>query len=92
VDFWKVVIISGSCHLVHVGSEVFSIAVSEALLGSVSFELKSLLGIVVEDSFEALDSSVEGSVGELRSTDSHASQDLIGDTGGAGVGCLTGCS
>jgi hypothetical protein len=47
VDFWKVVIISGSCHLVHVGSEVFSIAVSEALLGSVSFELKSLLGIVV---------------------------------------------
>jgi hypothetical protein len=90
VDFWEVVIISGSCHLVHVVSEVFSIAVREALLGSVSFKLKSLWSIAVEDSFEALDSSVEGSVGELRSPDSHAGQDLIGDAGGAGVECLTG--
>jgi hypothetical protein len=41
--------------------------------------------------FEALDSSVEGSVGELRSPDSHVGQDLIiGDVGGAGVECLTG--
>jgi hypothetical protein len=78
-DFWEVVIISGSHHLVHVGGKVFSIVVGEALLGSVWFKLKSLLGIVVENSFEVLDSSVEGSVGELRSPDSHASQDLIGD-------------
>jgi hypothetical protein len=47
------------------GNEVFSIAVGEALLGSVSFELKSLLGIVVENSLEALDSGVEGGIEEL---------------------------
>jgi hypothetical protein len=90
VDFREVVIISGSGHLVHVGGKVFSIAVSEAFPGLVSFKLKSLLGVVVEDSLEALDSSVEGNVGELRSPDSHACQDLIGDAGTAGVECLTG--
>jgi hypothetical protein len=90
VDFWKVFIIRGTCHLVHVGGEVFAIVVCEALLGSVSFELKSLLGIAVEDSFKALDSSVESSIGELRSPDSHTSQDMIGAAGGAGVEGLTG--
>jgi hypothetical protein len=44
VDFGEVVIIGSSGHLVHVGSKVFSIAVGEGLLGSVSFELKALLG------------------------------------------------
>jgi hypothetical protein len=73
-----------------VGGKVFSIAVGEALLGWVLFELKSLLGVVVEDSLKALDSSVEGSVGELRSPDSHACQDLAGDAGGAGLERLTG--
>jgi hypothetical protein len=90
VDYWEVVIISSSCHLVHVGNKVFSKAVCEALLGLVLFELKSLLGIAVEDSFEVLDASVEGSIGELRSPDSHAGQDLIGDADGAGVECLAG--
>jgi hypothetical protein len=39
VDFRDVVVISGSGHLVHVGGKVFPIAVSEGLLGSVTFEL-----------------------------------------------------
>jgi hypothetical protein len=69
VDLREVVIISGSGHLVHVGSEVFSIAIDEAFLGSVLFKLELLLGIVVEDSLEALDSGVEGGVGDLGSPD-----------------------
>jgi hypothetical protein len=81
----KVVIIGGASHLVHVGRQVLSIAVSEGLLCSVTFELQALLGVVVEDSFEALDTGTESSVGELGSPDSHAGEDAFDGSCGAGL-------
>jgi hypothetical protein len=90
VDFGKVVIISSSGHLVHVGSKVFSIVVDEGLLGLVSFKLKALLGILVEDSLMVLHSSVEGCVGELGSPDSHTCKNLVNDAGGASIESLAG--